>query len=199
MPLADAGYDMDVVEGAGVVLDGTSSFQGSSGIVSWSWSQVAGENRDEMVVLSNASSSKPMFVAPETSSGSSSQLTFRLTVADKDGNSSSDDVTVNVSDNGITGYPQGVTTFYTVDRLNNLGVRVAGEGDLVFVNPHLTEFIQESVNRPEKTLYGLVDLKVKVEPGAAANIIIYFPQPLERSSWFINTVLQITLVFPKVI
>jgi len=178
VPLADAGYDMDVVAGTGVVLDGTSSFQGNSGIVSWSWSQVAGENRDDIVVLSNSSASKSMFVAPEISSGSSTPLIFRLTVADKDGNSSSDDVIVNISDNGITGYPQGVTTFYTVDRLNNLGVQVAGEGDIVFINPHFTEFIQDSVNRPENMIYGLVDLKIKVEPGAAANIIIYFPQPL---------------------
>jgi len=183
VPLADAGDDQDVAAGTGVVLDGSSSSQGSNGIVSWSWSQ---EDSNKKVVLSDSSSSKITFVAPAVSeilssdeeSATSATIVFRLTVEDSAGNKSYDDVEITVSDNGIEGYPQGVTTFYTVDKLNHLGVRIVGNGDIVMINPRLPEFIQDTLNRPENMIYGLVDLNIKVEAGDTANMIIYFPQSL---------------------
>ncbi|MBF0377709.1 MAG: PKD domain-containing protein [Desulfamplus sp.] len=190
VPDADAGTDQNVIEGDGVVLDGTASFKGNNGIQSWSWVQVIDENSNEedsyssqKVVMLNSTSSKAMFVAPTLSNNSSSstngsKLTFRLTVSDKDGNKSYDDVDINVSDNGILGYPQGVTTFYTVDKLNHFGLRVVGDGDFVYINPQAPEFIKETINRPENMIYGVVDLKVKVEQGADANMIVYFPKSL---------------------
>jgi hypothetical protein len=176
VPQANAGNDQYVLSGESVVLDGTSSFRGNNGIASWSWSQM---DNNKKVVLSDAASPKTTFVANAAEDGWLS-LNFRLTVEDKDGNKSSDDMVVKISDNGIEGYPQGVTTFYTIDRKNNLGVRVVGDGDFVYINPQAPEFIKEGVNRPENMLYGIVELKVKVEQGQDANMIIYFTEPLEK-------------------
>ncbi|MBF0468907.1 MAG: hypothetical protein HQK61_08485, partial [Desulfamplus sp.] len=196
LPLANAGNDQKVVAGTGVVLDGRSSLPGSNGIVSWGWIQVDSYKK---VVLSDVLSSRTTFVAPsveELRSGSglpgsaqalppegdsgSVTLDFRLTVTDKNGNSSSDDVSIEISDNGINGYPAGVTSFYTIDRQNNLGMRISGDGQLVHINPQAPEFIRENVNRPENMIYGLVDLNVRVEHGQSVNMIVYFPQPLSE-------------------
>ncbi|MBF0412285.1 MAG: PKD domain-containing protein [Desulfamplus sp.] len=174
---ADAGSDKDVVEGTGVILDGSSSFQGNNGIVSWNWSQIV-EDDNNKVLLSDYSSQNAMFVAPDIDLISSPSLKFRLTVVDKDGNRSSDDLFINISDNGIVGYPQDVITFHTSDHTNHLGAKISGDGDIVYINPIEPESIKDIVNKPENMLYGLVEFKIKVVQGGDANLIIYFPKPL---------------------
>ncbi len=82
IPVAIAGPDRSVKANRTVTLDGTDSYSPSGSIVSYSWSQVSGDNVD----LSNPDSSQPVFTAPSVNSS----LRFLLTVTDNLGRQSSD-------------------------------------------------------------------------------------------------------------
>ncbi|MBC2709783.1 MAG: LamG domain-containing protein [Desulfosarcina sp.] len=104
-PLADAGADQSVTEGAtGVALDGTGSAPnvGSSSIDTWLWEQTAGTS----VTLTGADSATATFTAPAVGT-SGETLTFRLTVTDDLGLSSSDTTTVTVNDSSVVPPPAG--------------------------------------------------------------------------------------------
>jgi hypothetical protein len=89
-PVADAGPNQTLVEGDMVVLDGSASSDPDDGIKSYHWSQVSGVG----VVLSDPTSKKPAFEAPKVSEDSA--LTFKLTVEDESGRTSSDETDVTV-------------------------------------------------------------------------------------------------------
>ncbi|SLM29233.1 exported hypothetical protein [Desulfamplus magnetovallimortis] len=175
IPFADAGADQTVVEGTTVTLDGSASLPGVYGIASWKWQQID-DDKNNLVVLSDSAVKKVTFVAPPADE--ISVLTFRLTVTDTNGSVSDDDVTVNVLTNGIDEYPSGVIAFETADSANSLGVALAGDGDYVAIDPLYPQFIKEDAGRPENMTYGLVDLKIKVEPGENAFMLVYFPEPM---------------------
>ena len=79
-PVAVAGDDRTVSEGAAVMLDGGKSSDSDSGdVLSYSWRQVAGPG----VALSNAKSSRTSFTAPSVDAGGAT-LTFELVVRDND-------------------------------------------------------------------------------------------------------------------
>jgi hypothetical protein len=90
-PVADAGPDALVAPGALVTLDGTRSADpdGTGAVLGFLWQQTAGPP----VVLSDPSSASPTFQAP---SGTAT-LTFRLTVTDDGGLSSTDAVSITAS------------------------------------------------------------------------------------------------------
>jgi hypothetical protein len=90
-PVAYAGPDQDVNEGATVTLDGSGSSDSDGVIVGYSWVQTGGP----AVTLSNASAVKPTFTAPNITA-SSVTLTFELTVIDDGGATSTDFCYVNV-------------------------------------------------------------------------------------------------------
>lgn len=94
-PAANAGPDVAVGGGTPVSLNGTGSSDPAGRIVTYSWAQVAGTT----VVLNNADTATPSFIAP----GGSDVLTFRLTVTNDVGLSASD--TVNISVAGSDGAP----------------------------------------------------------------------------------------------
>ena len=90
-PVADAGSDQTVHIGAIVTLDGGRSSDSDAGdILSYEWEQPAGP----VVQLSNTTAADPSFTAPT----SASTLTFKVTVADNQGASDSDTVTIRVRD-----------------------------------------------------------------------------------------------------
>jgi hypothetical protein len=91
-PVANAGPDKTVRSRSTVRLSGSASTDPDDGIASYQWTQTAGVS----VRLTGASTVNVSFVAPRTTSRSVS-LTFRLTVRDRAGQSSSDTVTVRVS------------------------------------------------------------------------------------------------------
>jgi hypothetical protein len=91
-PVADAGPDQTVNEGASVVLDGSNSSDPDDTIVSYLWTQTAGTS----VTLYSPTSPTPSFNAPLVDAGGEA-LTFRLTVTDSGGLTDSDTVIVNVS------------------------------------------------------------------------------------------------------
>jgi hypothetical protein len=90
-PVANAGADLTASPGGNVTLNGQSSSDPDDGIASYVWSQTAGPG----VTLANAGSATASFKAPQVTAATS--LTFRLTVTDRSGASSSDTCVVRVN------------------------------------------------------------------------------------------------------
>ena len=90
-PVADAGEDQTATSGDTVYLVGAESSDPDGLIASYAWTQTAGPN----VVLHGADTMHASFTAPTVAADT--VLTFRLTVADDDGASASDDVRVTVA------------------------------------------------------------------------------------------------------
>ena len=97
LPVADAGTDQDATEGDTVTLDGSISSDADGTIASYQWAQTGGT----AVTLSGASTDTATFTAPDVAAAGET-LVFRLTVTDDDGQTSSDTVSVNVSDSTAT-------------------------------------------------------------------------------------------------
>lgn len=91
-PVADAGDNQMVYEGSAATLDASLSDDPDDGIVSYWWTQTAGLP----VTLSDASSPRPYFIAPDVTMEGAS-LVFQLTVTDAGGLKSQDGCIVNVS------------------------------------------------------------------------------------------------------
>ena len=99
-PVADAGPDQTVDEGATVFLDGSASFDPDGTVIDdYFWEQTGGTS----VALSDPYAMQPSFTA---SQGGSTfyTLTFRLTVTDDGGLTASDTVTIHVKPAGVTDY-----------------------------------------------------------------------------------------------
>ncbi|MBW2108721.1 MAG: hypothetical protein JRI36_08665, partial [Deltaproteobacteria bacterium] len=93
-PVADAGEDQTVSEGATVTLDGFGSYDPDGTIESYTWVQI--QTGGPPVVLAGADLHSATFTAPSVE-GCGEALQFALTVTDNDGASSTDSVRVNVS------------------------------------------------------------------------------------------------------
>jgi hypothetical protein len=88
-PVARAGADQAVVEGATVRLDGLASADPDGDALAYGWALLSGTGA--AVALSSPTAARPTFLAPDDG-----RYTFRLTVADGKGGTSADDVTVTV-------------------------------------------------------------------------------------------------------
>ena len=91
-PVADAGPDQTVSEAAGVVLDGSGSYDPEGAALAYLWKQTGGL----AVTLSDATAVQPSFTAPAVGSADE-VLTFELTVSDDTGQSAADVVAVTVA------------------------------------------------------------------------------------------------------
>jgi len=91
-PVADAGPDQSVAEGATVTLNGSNSIDANNDIVGYLWEQVSGPE----VELVSPDSAAAAFIAPDVGINGSS-LSFLLTVTDSAGLSSEDSCIVNVT------------------------------------------------------------------------------------------------------
>ncbi|MGB6376833.1 MAG: PKD domain-containing protein [Syntrophobacteria bacterium] len=171
-PWADAGPDQTVEEGDTVTLDGSSSTDPDDGIASYLWTQTAGPP----VTLSDASAVQPTFVTPIVDL-SGTMLTFRLRAADTGGLQASDQVSVTVSDNGITGFPADVLTTRTLAG-EPFGIREDNGGSftrLSFLDPAT---VPASFGMPDNLIYGLVEMEIRVSaPGATTTVTIFLPSP----------------------
>ena len=94
-PIARAGDDQGVEEGAAVELDGSASSDSEGSDLIYSWQQV--DSSGYFVSLNNADTAQPSFTAPQPIA-SDTVLTFQLTVTDSFGKSGDDNVTVSVFD-----------------------------------------------------------------------------------------------------
>ena len=90
-PVADAGQNQSVYEGAAVFLDASGSSDADGSIAACQWRQTGGTS----VTLANAATARSSFTAPVVDLGGDT-LTFSLTVTDDEGSSASASVTVSV-------------------------------------------------------------------------------------------------------
>jgi hypothetical protein len=90
-PIALAGPDRTVAAGSAVQLDGSQSNDPNGAIAQYQWTQLAGAT----VALAGANTAIASFTAPAPAEPQA--LTFRLSVADADGASATDDVTITVN------------------------------------------------------------------------------------------------------
>ena len=171
-PWADAGPEQTVEEGDTVTLDGSNSADPDDGIASYIWTQTAGPP----VTLSDAGAVQPTFVTPIVDL-SRTTLTFKLTTADMGGLQASDQISVTVNDNGITGFPADVLTIRTLGG-EPFGIREDNGGSftrLSFIDPST---LPDGFGKPDDLLYGLVEMEVKVSaPGATTTVTIFLPSP----------------------
>ncbi|MCK4304505.1 MAG: PD40 domain-containing protein, partial [Candidatus Eisenbacteria sp.] len=169
-PTADAGSDQTVDESVTVTLDASNSTDPDDGIASYLWTQAAGTP----VTLSDPTATKPTFVTPPVDLNGTT-LTFQLTVEDNGGLESSDEVSVTINDNGITGFPDDVITFKSSTG-ENLGIKEESGGNLTSLSAVDPATIADTTDRPENLIYGLIDMQIKVAiAGDTATVTIYLP------------------------
>jgi LmbE family N-acetylglucosaminyl deacetylase len=91
IPIANAGSDQTVTQGATVTLNASASRDPDGSTITYAWSQVSGTT----VQLSDTTAVSPTFVAP-SGSAQSEQLVFQVVVNDGQASSTADSVTVTV-------------------------------------------------------------------------------------------------------
>jgi hypothetical protein len=125
-PVANAGSNQVVNPGTFVVLNGAGSYDPNGGrIISYLWQQTAG---GLLVQLTGANTPTPSFVAPSITSGTT--LTFRLTVTNNVGSSSSSSVSIFVTGNNMAQPPIAIAT--TASSVVSRGSVVALDGTRSF-------------------------------------------------------------------
>ncbi len=171
-PTANAGSDATFEEGSTIMLDGNQSSDPDDGIKSFLWNQIGGSP----VILSDVSAPMPTFVTPPVSE-SEIILTFKLTVQDNAGQTDSDEVSINIVDNGITGFPDDVTTFISSTG-KTMGIKDDSGGNCVSIEPIDPSTITDSTNKPIDITYGLIDFQIKVNTnGGVSKITFYLDEP----------------------
>ena len=154
-PMADAGANQNVEAGVSVSLDGTASSDPDGSIVSYAWTQIAGDT----VALTGSSTSTPSFTAPSTDSAQ--QLSFELTVTDDDGATDTDIVLVGVAatitpisaaiilTNEITSTPQALVDTYGENEIIQIEVVYDQAVDVTGTPQFPVNFGQSPVGGPE--------------------------------------------------
>ncbi len=171
-PVASAGPDQTVMEGGTVTLDGSNSSDPDDGIAAYLWEQTAGAP----VTLSDPTAPNPTFVTPPVDADGT-LLSFRITVSDGGGLQSSDEISVTIGDNGITGFPDDVITT-TSSTGQNFGIKVDSGGNIVSLEPIAPSTIADTKNRPKKMTYGLVDIRIKTDTVGGTSVVrFYFSTP----------------------
>ncbi|MCK4534552.1 MAG: hypothetical protein KAT81_03410 [Syntrophobacterales bacterium] len=160
-----------MVESATVTLDGSASSDPNGEIVSYLWTQTGGAE----VTLSDPTATQLTFVTPPVDADGA-ELTFELTLTAEDGLQSTDKVSVMVSDNGIDGFPTDVTTFETSTG-KNMGVKAGDGGHITYLEAVSPDTIDNPEGQPDTLIYGLIDLKVKVDTvGGTVEVTVYLPE-----------------------
>jgi len=171
-PMANAGPDQTVNEGATVTLNGSNSSDPDDGIASYKWTQTDGST----VTLSDPAAVQPTFVTiPVGLEGTT--LTFQLTVKDNGGLESNDAVSIKIDDNGITDFAENVLTT-TSSTGEPVGVREEDGGNYVSLYTVDPSTISDDSNKPKNIKYDLIDMKIKVHThGSTASVKYYLPAP----------------------
>ena len=180
-PSANAGPDLDVIEGATVALDGSQSSDPNDAIVTYEWTRISGP----AIALSDTAAVRPTFVAAPIAEDVA--LVFQLTVIDSGGDSDSDTVTINITDNGIQTVPADAITFETTTN-SVLGLQPGGNADLVSLQPVDPDGkdIKNRNGMPQNMIYGLMDIKVRVDiPGSSTTVTVILPEPMPQGyQWY---------------
>ena len=187
-PTAHAGDNQTAVEGVTVTLDGSGSTDADDGIQQYIWSQTSGS---QQVTLSDTTAVKPTFVTPTVAAGSVEQLEFLLRVVDRDGLSDTDVVMIEITDNGIVGFPEDVLTTVSVTD-QYVGVAVLDEpdpdkgGNLVGFTSFSPDSVSDTNGMPDNLIYGLFEIKVKpYYVGGEVRIKVQLENPAPADySWY---------------
>ncbi len=177
-PVASADADGTVVEeGETVTLDATGSSDPDGTVDAYRWRQVDGGPE---VVLSDAASATPTFVAPGVDAGGG-VIVFELTVTDNEGLTDAADIDISVRDNGITLFPDNAVSFWTSTQ-QEMGIEAA-EGEIVRLD---TRPSVGSAGAPQDRIYGDLEAAFILDgPGMDADFMIYVPDPVpEGHRWF---------------
>jgi hypothetical protein len=177
-PDADAGSNQTVVEGETVTLDGSNSSDPDGDTIFYQWTQIGGIP----ATLSDSTAAKPTFVTPVVSSGGMI-LTFELVVKDDEDLQDTDNVSITVNDNGISGFPDDVLTMICSTG-KEIGIKV--ESDLVSITAVDPATIPDSSDKPDNLPYGLFDLLIKTDAvGGTAKVTFYLEtQAGANDKWF---------------
>ncbi|MFH1136818.1 MAG: choice-of-anchor U domain-containing protein [Pseudomonadota bacterium] len=188
-PTADAGVDQTVEEGDTVTLDGSASHSNYEGVAltGYQWTVKSGQS----VTLADPTQVKTTFVAPNTTEDQAIQ--FELTVTDGHNEVATDDVTVTVTDNGITipNAPEGsVSTESATGK--NLAFMTDGQGDLVDLNPKNGDDMTNQNGKPNNLLYGIIGMNIKLNDqktrGDGAVVTVYLDEAAPSDYvWYIYT------------
>jgi hypothetical protein len=180
-PTADPGADQTANEGTTVTLDGSASSDPDDGVASYQWTQTGS---GPSVTLSDPTAAEGTFMAPSVGPNGAA-LTFELTVRDVGGLQDSQTITVDVFDNGITGFPDDALTLSTSDGVA-LGIKAENGGSITQLNAMDPSGFSDTAGMPEDMAYGLFDLRAKPSlPGEKVTIIIYLPEPAPADySWY---------------
>lgn len=188
-PTANAGPDQTVAEGSTVALDGSGSTDADDGIEFYFWTQTGGTP----VTLSDVTAVQPTFVTPPVDPNGT-HLGFLLVVIDRGGLARTDNVRIEVEDNGIDVFSDDVLPTLSATG-KNIAIKILDKegaergGHLVSfmtVDPESMPDVSDTETIPVNLIYGLVDLKVKVdEVGSTVRVIIHLNEPAPAGySWF---------------
>ena len=180
-PSANAGGNQSSEEGSTVTLNASGSSDPDDGIASYVWTQTSGT---PSVTLSNPTGTQTTFVAP-TVDGAGAILNFQLTVADNGGLQSTANVTVTVTDNGISGYPADAITTTTTTG-NTIGLESDSGGTLTQLEPVDPTTLPAGTDKPQDFVFGMLDLQMKtVAIGATAVVTVHLETPApDDYSWY---------------
>jgi len=172
-PVADAGPDQnDVTEGVTITLNGSGSSDPDGDLLTYQWTQT-GEGIT--ITLSDDTALQPTFVTPPVDINGITLL-FQLTVKDNGGLQDTDEVSITIKDNGITGFPDDAVTFTSITD-EDMGINI-GDGNLTSLNTIDPDTITDTNNKPENLIYGLIDIEINVtNPGDTSIGTIYLPNP----------------------
>jgi hypothetical protein len=134
--------------------------------------------------LSDPTTTKPTFVTPPVNA-SGTELTFQLTATDNGGLGDSDEVSVTINDNGITGFPDDVVTM-TSSTGESIGIKKDSGGNCVSLSAVDPSTITNTTNRPENLIYGLINIQIRTDTvGGTVKLIFYLPTPApDGYKWF---------------
>ncbi|MGA1870092.1 MAG: PKD domain-containing protein [bacterium] len=179
-PVADIGPEQIIDEGTTVQLDASGSTDHYGTSLSYKWEQLQGPP----VTLSDPDGALPTFVTPAVNTDEI-VLTFQCIIEDEAGLKDSEQVTITIRDNGISGFPENALTSTAIND-ENIGITMDSDCNLVLLEHIEPDSVTDITVEPHNYIFGYMEMDIEVEtPGDAATITLYLSDPLaEDLRWF---------------
>jgi len=178
-PIANAGDDQEVEEGGTVTLDGSNSFDPDDGIHRYLWSQTSGIP----ITFSDTTVVQPTFVTPPVGLNGT-QVKCLLIIIDNGGLQHTDEVTIDIIDNGITDFPDDVLSTESATEME-IGIKTESGGTVIGFSCILPDSIPDAINKPDDLIYGLIDIQAKPDIiGGTVKLTVFLAYPApENYTW----------------